>query len=88
MSALVRGNGMTIGSHLLGVEVYPLSSIVKCYSYRRAVMGSSLAAFRAGQRPKYRPTLVETTNPATTDQRGTVDGRLGTRARMRTLSSR
>jgi len=49
-------------------------------------MGSRRAAFMAGQRPKNRPTLVATTKPATTDQSGTVEGKLGTKARMRKLS--
>ena len=50
-------------------------------------MGSSRAAFMAGQRPKNRPMLVATTKPATTDQSGTVDGRLGTKSRIIKLSS-
>src|SRR5215470_2170986 len=57
------------------------------YSYRRATIGSRRAALRAGQRPKNSPTLTATTKPVMTDQRGTVEGRLGTRLRMARLSN-
>lgn len=58
------------------------------YSYLSAEMGSSRDAFSAGQIPKKRPTPVATLKPAITDQRGTVEGRLGTNVRMARLSSR
>ena len=57
------------------------------YSWRKAAIGSRRAAFTAGQRPKNRPTLVATLNPATTLHSGTVEGRLGTKVRMATESS-
>src|ERR1039458_2537793 len=57
------------------------------YSYLKAAMGSRRAAFSAGQRPKKRPTLVATLNPAITLHSGTVEGRLGTKVRMATESS-
>src|SRR5579872_140615 len=41
------------------------------YSYRKAAMGSSRAAFNAGHMPKNKPMLVAMVNPATTDHRGT-----------------
>jgi hypothetical protein len=48
-------------------------------------MGSRREAFTAGQRPKKRPILTETTKPTITDQTGTVEGRDGTKARIRKL---
>src|ERR1017187_6819044 len=57
------------------------------HSWRKAAMGSRRAAFTAGQRPKNRPTLVATPNPATTLHSGTVEGRLGTNVRIATESS-
>ena len=55
------------------------SAPVDAYSYRKATMGSRREAFKAGHMPKNRPMLMETTRPATTDQTGTVEGRLGTK---------
>jgi hypothetical protein len=48
-------------------------------------MGSRREALTAGQRPKKRPILTETTKPVTTDQGGTVEGRDGTKDRTRKL---
>jgi hypothetical protein len=48
-------------------------------------MGSRREALMAGHRPKKRPILTETIKPAIADQRGTVEGRDGTRARIRKL---
>src|SRR5260370_40367526 len=57
------------------------------YSCRKAAMGSRRAAFNAGQMPKKRPMLVATVKPATTDQTGTLEGRLGTKVRIARLNS-
>jgi hypothetical protein len=48
-------------------------------------MGSRREALTAGHKPKKRPILTETTKPATTDQRGTAEGRDGTKDRIRKL---
>jgi hypothetical protein len=48
-------------------------------------MGSRREAFTAGQRPKKRPILTETIKPAIADQRGTAEGRTGTKVRIRKL---
>ena len=66
-----------------GMRAWQASSPLRgCYSYRNAAMGSRRAAFNAGHRPKNRPTLVATANPAAADHSGTVEGRLGTRMRI------
>ncbi len=50
-------------------------------------MGSRRDAFSAGQRPKKRPTLVVTVNPAMMDRRGTAEGKPKTKVRIARLSS-
>jgi hypothetical protein len=39
----------------------------------------------AGHRPKKRPMLTETIKPTIADQRGTLEGRDGTKVRIRKL---
>src|SRR5208337_494966 len=56
------------------------------HSYRNATMGSRREAFTAGQRPKKRPMLTDTIKPAIADQRGTAEGKEGTRVRISKLS--
>ena len=46
-------------------------------------MGSRREAFMAGHIPKNKPMLTEATKPMTTAQRGTVEGRTGTRVRIK-----
>ena len=42
-----------------------------CYSYRRAVIGSIIAARRAGQTPKTTPTSAEKTKASSTEEGAT-----------------
>jgi hypothetical protein len=46
-------------------------------------MGSRREAFIAGHIPKNKPILTEAANPKMTDQRGTVEGRTGTKVRIK-----
>jgi hypothetical protein len=49
------------------------------YSLRSAVIGSSLAALRAGMTPAATPTTIESPNPITTDHTETTNGNLKAR---------
>jgi hypothetical protein len=54
-----------------GSERVPFFAFVRLYSKLRASIGSSLAAFHAGNIPKTMPTKAETPMPTNTVQIGT-----------------
>ena len=53
--------------------------ILERYSYRKASIGSSLAALTAGHSPKISPIEQDTKKPKSTAHIGIIDGRVGAR---------